>query len=671
MDDNSTAETKSATPPTPANGVSNQRNGSSAASAAAQSATTGPSRKQNVACDACRARKVKCNPVPGSDKCQHCITKNLDCTHLIQQATSEKRRAVGNRRSKISPPDFTGQLPSNYALNAAARSVVSSPSEIGPLFPHNPLAELPYGASRQHTNQTLQLIDWLFSPPDDTVPIPPFVGGVDAAGYRSFLIRSKIPVQRHADADWGDLKRHLQPDDLRTEYALANDLVEVYFQICHSRMPLFSPTEFRNRLQAYLRPTSALDPNILPLPPALLATVIAWGAKFSEHPLLVHDREMNAGRSRICRILTRRAREVAEGEKIHRLPSIDNLINALLLEPLQSHNPSDPDAGFRGFWLNCAVRHLFELQVNRRDRLSLLPDEARAKLIYAWWMACIADAFAAVYWRRKPVIEDDDYDITFLEDRAITPLDPTLHSPENAWIAQLAMAQIARALARQLSKPGVSSQGIPFDVIKHAMASLTSWKEDWLHIVGVPNNFQADWDFVAAVSACTCDAQYHVMWVILHSAVEEFGLREVKAGAVSMDLYRDLDRQIFDEALLGALRIAGLTSVLTSNGYLRLDPNILHFSTYAAGMFLARHGKTEAKTCIKGLEQYSFAYEEAFEQAKWMQQVYSSSVHSLMSSSSSSIGSSIGDMDAPLPIFMAGANGSSTIINISQVSACP
>jgi len=101
-------------------------------------------------------------------------------------------------------------------------------------------------------------------------------------------------------------------------------------------MPLLSPTEFRTRLKAYLRPTSTLDPTILPLPHALLATVIAWGAKFSEHPLLVHDRETNAGRSRICRILTRRAREVSEGEKIHRLPSFDNVIIALLLEPLQS-----------------------------------------------------------------------------------------------------------------------------------------------------------------------------------------------------------------------------------------------------------------------------------------------------------------------------------------------
>lgn len=101
-------------------------------------------------------------------------------------------------------------------------------------------------------------------------------------------------------------------------------------------MPLISPINFRARLKAYLRPGSVPETNLGPLHPALLATVIAWGAKFSEHPLLVHDRETNSGRSRLCRILTKRAREIAESEKIHRLPTYDNVVIALLLEPLQS-----------------------------------------------------------------------------------------------------------------------------------------------------------------------------------------------------------------------------------------------------------------------------------------------------------------------------------------------
>lgn len=468
---------------------------------------------------------------------------------------------------------------------------------------------------------------------------------------------------------------------------LTNDLVEVYFQICHSRMPLLSPNEFRTRLKAYLRPTSTLDPTILPLPHALLATVIAWGAKFSEHPLLVHDRETNSGRSRICRILTRRAREVSEGEKIHRIPTYDNVITALLLEPLQSHNPSDPD-GFRGFWLNCGVRHLFELQINRKARLAELDEDIRTKMTYAWWMAVVSDAYAAVYWRRKPVIEDDDYDVEYMGDYIVLPPEVALVVKENteAWKANLDMAKIARTLARQLARPDVPTRGMPFAVLHQAMDSLRAWETQYLLTVGVPNNFQADWDFIAAVSACTCDAQYHVMWVILHSALEEFRLREARNGEMDDKVAQELERQVAEKALTGAIRIAGLTSVLTSNGYLRLDPNILHFSTYAAGMFLARHGKSEAKICIKGLEQYSFAFEEAFEQAKWMQQVYVSSTittthlspqtsyHPSSANTPSMPGplSSGETPDSPLVIYMGGhTNGTSSVPQASPYTESP
>ncbi|KAG8809488.1 hypothetical protein FRC17_003423, partial [Serendipita sp. 399] len=481
---------------------------------------------------------------------------------------------------------------------------------------------------RQRTNSTIQLIDWLFSPPDTTVSVPPFVGGTESIGYRNFAIKSKIPVDSQPDADWQDLRSHLESDDSRTE--LANDLVEVYFQICHNRLPLLDSTDFRTRLRAFLYPTSSLDPAISPLPPALLATVIAWGAKFSEHPLLVHDRGMNDGKSRLSRLITKRAREVAEGEKVHRVPTADNVIVALLLEPLHSHNPSDLD-GLNGFWLNCAIRHLFELGVNRRSRLLELDEHSRAMMTYAWFMALLSDAFAAVYWRKKPVIDEDDFDVGFGEDASFVAYDASLSTQEATqnWLAVSSLANVARKLAKDLSKPNVTTFGMPLQVLKRCMENLQAWKEQYLQLVGVPDNYQANWDFAAAVAACTCDAQYHVMWVILHSALDEFSIREAKEGTMTYTALHEIERQVFDEALQGALRISGLTSVLTSNGYLRLDPNILHFSTYAAGMFLARYGKPEVKTCIQGLEQYSFAYEEAHEQAQWMQQVYANSLHQL------------------------------------------
>ena len=70
--------------------------------------------------------------------------------------------------------------------------------------------------------------------------------------------------------------------------------------------------------------------------PTLLATIIAWGAKFSEHPLLVVDHEGAGGQSRPAHPLVNRAREVAEAEKVHRIGSVDHVFIALLIKPLRN-----------------------------------------------------------------------------------------------------------------------------------------------------------------------------------------------------------------------------------------------------------------------------------------------------------------------------------------------
>src|ERR1700728_5409462 len=47
--------------------------------------------------------------------------------------------------------------------------------------------------------------------------------------------------------------------------------------------------------------------------------------------------------------------------------------------------------------------------------------EARGTMIFAWWMACLCDAYSSVYYRRKPVLDDDDYDIDFYTVDPVTP----------------------------------------------------------------------------------------------------------------------------------------------------------------------------------------------------------------------------------------------------------
>lgn len=62
------------------------------------------------------------------------------------------------------------------------------------------------------------------------------------------------------------------------------------------------------------------------------------------------------------------------------------------------------------------------------------------------------------------------------------------------------------------------------------------------------------------------------MWIILFNALDDFGVKELNAATVSLPHnHVEIDsvkRKVADEALHGALRIAGLAGVLTSNGYL-------------------------------------------------------------------------------------------------------
>ena len=72
-----------------------------------------------------------------------------------------------------------------------------------------------------------------------------------------------------------------------------------------------------------------------------------------------------------------------------------------------------------------------------------------------------------------------------------------------------------------------------------------------------------------AVSSCASDAQYHVMWIILFNALDDFGVREINeatrigAAATSITNYATIEaakRKLAEEALHGALRIAALVS---------------------------------------------------------------------------------------------------------------
>ncbi|TFK73576.1 hypothetical protein BDN72DRAFT_814134 [Pluteus cervinus] len=583
--------------------------------------TLPPPRKQNTACDACRSRKVKCNRLPGQDKNKHCLSKNYPCTHFVQQATSEKKRVTANSRR-----------PRNLTSNNSFHSIPAPPRIVSTLVENGALGSPPFQSNfpllvrygfyppiTLHT-PTKEVLPFLFAPPETMSSEPTSFAHVKKSHY----------------THWGELAVKLEDDNFKAEFAL--DLVEVFFQIVHTRLPLLNPAQFRNSLRLH---PSSIPSSDKPLHPALVATVLAWGSKFSEHPLLIADRQRPGGQSLLAKALVERARDLAEALKVHRIASPDHVVIGLLIEPLQSQNPEDTH-GFHGFWLTSATRHLLDLQINHKAVMSNIQDpEARGTMIFAWWMACLCDAYASAYYRRKPVLDDEDYDIDFY---TVDPIPPEmgesqtpLPSPREQleflgyYRAAHSLARTARHLSRQLWRPTTESEGVTLEVLGSIAADLSSWRDQFLALVGVPSNFDGEWDFVSAVSSCASDATYHVMWIILFNAVDEFGVREHneanRSGSpISMApnhvQIENIKRKISDEALHGALRISGLAGVLTSNGYLRLDPAVMHVSCIQAGTLLARLGRPEVSNCIAGLEQYSHSYEEAGDQAAEMRRLY-------------------------------------------------
>ena len=93
------------------------------------------------------------------------------------------------------------------------------------------------------------------------------------------------------------------------------------------------------------------------------------------------------------------------------------------------------------------------------------------------------------------------------------------------------------------------------------------------------------------------DATYHVMWIILFNALDDFGIREVndyiRAGsppdAAPDAQFENLKRKIAEEGLHGALRIAGLVSqsyhVCGFDAYKSLQAGVLSTNNYLVCLF--------------------------------------------------------------------------------------
>ena len=79
-------------------------------------------------------------------------------------------------------------------------------------------------------------------------------------------------------------------------------------------------------------------------------------------------------------------------------------------------------------------------------------------------------------------------------------------------------------MSRQLWKPVTESDGIPYEVALHFSTAFSEWREAYLSIVGVPSNFEGEWDFVTVgifqlrfLFTDFVFRQYHHAQVMLHT----------------------------------------------------------------------------------------------------------------------------------------------------------
>ncbi|GHJ86548.1 hypothetical protein NliqN6_2950 [Naganishia liquefaciens] len=611
-----------------------------------------PTRRQNVACDACRARKVKCVRKPMAEQCEHCRSKGTPCTSIyVTQVNSSRKGRTGKEPSfgnnnniiPVAVPvinlgaangsgSVTGLSMAN--MNGSALSPHGAPIlDLG----HQSESDIPRAIKRARIGGSEKngeassmapefdlsnLLLYMFSPTLVTH---------NYFGYTDRPCRSREVCWPYAPtADGPPSKAHFQLMTESMRIDLATDLVETYFQICHIRAPLLDPTTFRHRF------TNPHGPEGPPSP-SIIACVLAWGAKFSEHPLIVADREscsaeLTGGRkrSRLAQLMACRAQEVLETHKVFRTPSLESLQASLMMVSLAG-------PGNYRFWHCASVELCLALGFNKRTVVTKkLTFKERGPAGFAFWFTFWHDACASTLARQSPRMQEDDHDLDVTQFYEVNANHHPIGglSQLQTWHTSVSsLSRICRTLARGLFLPKCERLGLPMSKLKTIADAMRTWRTEYLAKVGVPMVWPESWDFVAAVTACSSDLLYHALWVVVAQTLDTHGIYEARqidrgdAFGSSDDFAQTrmeadaLRSKVNDEALHGALRISALASVLTTNSYLRLDPNVLFASIREGGRYLAKMGRKEVGPCIAGLRQYGMSFEEAFDEVEHLEKL--------------------------------------------------
>ncbi|WOO81373.1 uncharacterized protein LOC62_03G004902 [Vanrija pseudolonga] len=619
----------------------------------------GPTRKQNVACDACRAKKVRCLRANTTERCEQCVAKELECTsNYIEQLQNKPRRprrfksgddfrtrsAAGEKRSAPDDDNSQGSQRASPVLQSRRTSGPPAESEtnttsstrntrdmlgvddaMAMLAWMNPSAPSVYSRSpiKDAGGAQADLMRYLFSPTaalhhewrySDLSSLEMVRGGnCDMWEEQNGVVWDEAPTAAHLGL-WAAGEAEME--------SLAIELIDSFFAIINSRLPLLDPQSFMSRF------TSPMTDPGGPLPHPLLAVVLAFGAKFAENAHITSDRDETSARdpegvtgrtrSRMVQLLAIRAREVAEVGKVWRVPTVANTQTLILMESLMCQAPL-LKRKYQACHLAAASRHLSQVMDSPLDHtFNYAYKDERMRVQLALF---IITGFESVFHRLRSEVFDYIVDLTplIMSGEGAAGGSSYTASDDDAWLtAARAGAVVCRKLSADLWHPRISANGIPLSVLRDFVHEHSSWRDAYLARLGVPLQWPDSWDFVAAIKACSTDIFYHELWLVAERAVRDFGIQggsdESSHGMMNLEVSQMRER-LKHEALHSAMRIAALSAVLLEHGYLRLDPLVLYRPMYDAGMFLARQGREESRALVAGLRQYAGPYPQMWDLA--------------------------------------------------------
>ncbi|KAJ9110430.1 hypothetical protein QFC19_001555 [Naganishia cerealis] len=546
-----------------------------------------PTRRQNVACDACRARKVKCVRMPMAEKVHPARTSSSSPLAVEKQLTSKGlcdrsiyvTQVTSSRKGRTGKePSFGGGttglslgtgMPVGPGGTSRGTSAVSglTLADMNGLAGVDPIRAAGAGDSeRIGEGERFRASKRARIGRDrDDVHSSPSGGataGFDLSNLLLYMF-SPTPV-KHAYFGYTDRPYNVHEECWPLAPTFEGPPSKAHLKLMTESLrmdPLLDPNNFRRRFSNPSNPDG-------PPPAPIIACILAWGAKFSEHPLIVADRQASSAdlpagrkRSRLAQMMSCRAQEVLETHKVFRVPSLENLQAALMMVPLVG-------PGQYRFWHCVSVELCLALGYNNRTVVTKqIPAKERGPAGYAFWLTFWHDACAPALAREQPRMlrrQDDDHDLEvsqFYESNAHSnPIGGLIQQ----WHSSItALSRTCRVFARGLYLPKCERLGVPMSTIKLIVDSLQSWRTEFLAKVGVPTVWPESWDFVAAVTACSSDLTYHALWVVLAQTLDESGiyeLRQIERGDAfgsTIELHQTrvdaeaIRQKINDEALHG------------------------------------------------------------------------------------------------------------------------